>query len=414
VGVGGTTGASPALSASDQGITPSAIRVGFLLLNIGGINGAGFALGLRSDMSQVIKAYVDWVNRHGGIDGRTLTYVTQPVDPLNSSNQQAACINMTEDQKVFAVLDSATTLGSQLLCYGAQHHEPYITATTSTVSAAYVRQSFPYVYSTGEDGTRQVINWADYEHDAGLFNNPHLGIVTDSCAPDPDIINGDLARNLARFGVHPTTVSLSCDTSTAQQQMPAAILQMRQAGVNLVFPATLFTNFQVFLEDAQAQNWYPKYSASDFWGFESNTETTNYPPAEWAGTQATTNYRAGESRLPNPPPPPPAVVECNQALQAEGVRPMAADPYGADSEALIQCDDIHLLVAAANKAGANPTRLNWGEAGQQLGNFPTALSAVSIFRPGKTEGGDTLGVVQWQSGCKCYVSVAPPTKPVYD
>lgn len=365
-------------------------------------------LGLRTDMAQVIKAYVDWVNKHGGVDGRQLIYTTALVDPLSSSSQESACISMTQDQKVFAVLDSATTLGAQELCYGAQHHVPYFDTGLSTVSAAYVRQSFPYQVSTAQDGTRQVLNWAYYAQSEGLFAGKTLGILSDDCAPDPDIISKDLEPVLARFGVKPVVVTLSCDSSTAQQQIPSAVLQMRQAGVNLVLPATIFTNVQVFLEDAQAQVWFPKYTASDYYGMSIDLFTQNFPPQEWAGTQAITASLDYQGSLAHPSP---QLSDCNAALAAEGVPPIKN--YDADSEALVHCDGIHLLVAALKRAGPNPTRLSWADAVQQLGSFPSAFAAAAVFKPGKTEGGDLLGVTQWGSSCKCYSLLKPINRPSY-
>ncbi|HET6793242.1 MAG TPA: hypothetical protein VFH45_02295 [Acidimicrobiales bacterium] len=407
-GAGGGGAGGTQLAASDQGVTPTTIKVGFLIANTGGLSGSGFVLGLRTDIDQVIKAMVDWVNRHGGVDGRQLTYVTAKVDPLSSSNQQSACIQMTEDQKVFAVLDSASTLGAEELCYGAQHHVPYFDTGLSTVSAGYVAKSFPYQVSTAQDGTRQVLNWANYAQSDGLFKGHKLGILSDQCAPDPDIVNGDLKPVLAKFGVDPVVVSLSCDSSTAQQQIPSAVLQMRQAGVNLVLPATIFTNVQVFLETAQSQAWFPKYTASDYYGMSIDLFTQNFPAQEWNGTQAVTASLDYQGSLDNPSP---QLKDCNDALAAEGVPPIRN--YDADSEALVHCDSIHLLVAALKRAGANPTRLSWAQAVQGLGAFPSAFAASALFKPGKTEGGDTLGLTQWSGGCKCYGLVRPVNRPAY-
>ena len=337
-----------------------------------------------------------------------LIRLTALVDPLSSSSQEAACIQMTEDEKVFAVLDSASTLGSQELCYGAQHHVPYFDTGLSTVSAAYVRQSFPYQVSTAQDGTRQVLNWAYYAESQGLFKNKKLGILSDQCAPDPDIINSDLKPVLAKFGVNPTVVSLSCDTSTAQEQIPSAVLQMRQAGVDMVLPATIFTNVQVFLESAQSQAWFPKYTASDYYGMSIDLFTQNFPAQEWNGTQAITASEDYQGSLAKPNA---QLKDCNDALAVENVHPITN--YDSDSEALVHCDGVHLLTAALAKAGLNPTRLAWADAVQQLGSFPSVFTAKAFFKPGKTEGGDLLGLTQWASGCKCYTLLVPPSRPAY-
>jgi ABC-type branched-subunit amino acid transport system substrate-binding protein len=396
-----TAGGAVALTASDVGITPTTIKLGFLIAQVGGLDQAGFALGLRTDMEAVIKAYVDDVNAKGGIGGRKVIFVTTKVDPLSSSSQRAACLSMTEDQKVFAVLDSASTLGAAELCYGAEHHTPYFDTGLSTVNAAYVKKSFPYQVSTAQDGSRQVINWARYVGDRGVFTGHKVGVLSDDCAPDPDIVNQDLRPALARYKVDPYVVLLSCDSSTAQQQIPNAVLQMRTAGVDLVFPGTIFTNVQLFLQNADAQQWHPKYSASDFYGMSLDLFTANFPTGQWGGTQAVTASHGGEVKAGKPLPPP--IVGCNHVLQKESVPPIA--DYGKDAEALVHCDSVRLVVAAMNKAGANPTRLSWANAVQSLGVFDSGFSASSTFRPGKTEGADSLALAQWGSDCKCYTQI---------
>lgn len=397
------------LTASDVGVTPTTIKIGFLIAQVGGLDGAGFALGLRTDIEQVIKAYVDDINARGGIHGRKVIYVTTKVDPLSASNQRAACLKMTEDEKVFAVLDSASTLGSAELCYGAEHHVPYYNTGLSTVSESYVQRSFPYQVSVSQSGTRQVINWARYVGNDGLFKGQKLGVLSDECAPAPEIMDKALKPTLAEFGVKPVEVRLSCDANTAQQQIPNAVLQMRRAGVTLVFPATIFTNVQVFLQNADAQQWHPKYSASDFYGMSVDLFAKNFPPGQWEGTRAVTTSHAGEPQAGKPFPP--ASQQCNKVLEKASLRPN--QNYDGDAEAIVHCDSVHLFERAAIDAGANLTRRGWADAVQRIGDFPSALTAKAIFRPGKTTGGDSLALIEWHSNCKCNTQIRPHDRPAY-
>ena len=254
-----------------------------------------------------------------------------------------------------------------------------------------------------------MINWANYVGSRGGFTGHKLGVLTDDCAPDPDIVNGDLKGALAKFGVNPYVVTLSCDSSTAQQQIPNAVLQMRSAGVDLIFPGTLFTNVQLFLQNADAQQWHPKYSASDWYGMSLDLFTANFPAGQWDGTQAVTASNGGEVRAGKPLPPP--IVGCNQVLQKENVPPIA--DYGKDSEALVHCDSVRLFERAMAKAGRNPTRLSWANAVQGLGVFDSGFSASSTFKPGKTEGADSLALAQWGADCKCYTQIRGHDQPAY-
>jgi len=407
-GPSGTVAPGVKLLASDQGVTPQAVKIGVLIINIGGIQGAGVALGLRTDIPAVIKAYVDYFNSLGGVAGRRIDYVARATDPLSASDQQQACVSMTEDNKVFAVLDVSSTQGAGTLCYGQQHHVPLLQAGT-TQSAEYVEQNFPYFYSANANGSRLAANWANYASADGNFNFPPghtLGVLADACAPQDDILDHALLPTLSKLGVKPFVVKLSCDKSTAQEQTAAAVLDMQQHNVDLVYTTTFFANFQVFLEHASAQQWFPKYSVSDFGGYTSNVETANFNAREFDGAQGVTTWRVGLKVDAA------AIADCNKALKAAGV-PLITDPYGADTEAGVQCDNFHMFIAAMNKAAPNPTRLAWGQVGQTLGEFPSAMAARAVLGKGKTTGGDALGRIQWKASCKCWTSVVPPTRPAY-
>lgn len=390
------------LVASDRGITPSTIKIGFLIAQVGGLDQAGFALGLRGDMEEVIKAYVDEANRNGGAAGREITYVTEKVDPLDANDQRAACLRMTQDEEVFAVLDSATTLGPQALCYGAEHDTPFFNSGISTVSSSYVRESLPYWVSTYQEGTRQVLNWAHAAREDGVFDGKTLGILGSECAPVPEIIDDDLLPVLEGFGMSPTVVKLSCDAGTAQQQVPNAVVQMRQAGVDLIFPSTSYTNVQVFLQNAEAQGYRPTYTASDFFGMSWDLFTENFNEQQWGGTQAVTSIHVGADKAGKPPPPP--LVGCSQILEEAGLQPIE-EPYLRDSEATVHCDSYRVFVQATDSAGPNPTRPGWGEAVQEMGTFDSGYSDTTVFGPQKTTGGDTLAVAEWKGSCNCYHQV---------
>lgn len=119
---GGPASGGAGLRATDVGVTGNSVKVGFLLIDTGGVG----ALGVKGlvDLEQqrsAVRAYVDEVNDHGGIGGRKIEAVYAPYDPLSSysgnsgrSTGRAACLSLTEDNHVFAVLGflDSTTRGA--------------------------------------------------------------------------------------------------------------------------------------------------------------------------------------------------------------------------------------------------------------------------------------------------------------
>ena len=148
-----------ARTASDQGVTPATIKVGFLLPSFANLDAAGFAFGQRQDREAFIKAFVDDVNRNGGIHGRRVVHTVVKSDPFNAAASRQSCIKLTTDEKVFAVMNSGGALGSNVVCY-AEAKVPNIFATSQTVSEAQYRKAGGYLVAMGASGTRVLLNWA--------------------------------------------------------------------------------------------------------------------------------------------------------------------------------------------------------------------------------------------------------------
>ena len=58
----------------------------------------------RGDTNKIFEALADDINTKGGINGRDLDVAVVGYNLLDQANTEAACVKMTEDLKVFAVL----------------------------------------------------------------------------------------------------------------------------------------------------------------------------------------------------------------------------------------------------------------------------------------------------------------------
>jgi len=95
-----TTAPGPTVPGDTDGITPTQVQVGALVTASGPLGG------VYSDLAKGVKAYFDYVNAKGGINGRQLV-VTQTLDdgtnPTRNTSQARALV---EDDHVFAVFAS--------------------------------------------------------------------------------------------------------------------------------------------------------------------------------------------------------------------------------------------------------------------------------------------------------------------
>ena len=106
----GNTGSVPG-GATAQGVTASTIKVGFSYIDLDDARQVRHHQGrprpLRADHQGAGRRR----QPRGGINGRKLVLVTAKYSPIGNDEQLAACTKLTQDDKVFAVLDgcSATT-----------------------------------------------------------------------------------------------------------------------------------------------------------------------------------------------------------------------------------------------------------------------------------------------------------------
>lgn len=405
---GGTAAAAPVeRTASDQGVTPEEIKVGFLIPNIGGLGPAGSAaLEIREDSEAVIKAYVDYVNKNGGVAGRKLVHVTEDADPVNASSQQAACIKLTTDEKVFAVFDTASTLGVAQNCY-AQKGVILTTTASATNSEQNFQRNGGMLASSGSSQNRVLLNWTDLALAAGQIGpgKGKLGILSTECAPDPEAIDGDFKPYLKSKGVEYVDVRVSCDLAAAQQQVGGAVLQFRQAGVDRVLPSAIFVTVNNYLQAAEAQQYRPQYLCSDMWGLCLDIFTRNFPQAQWANTKGFTFSHSGEDKagIPNSP----AVKRCNDILVEAGV-PGITEQMGRDAGAVAFCDSFFLWVTAMRNAPPNPRRADFPAALAAIGDqWQSPYANIARFGGNKFNGGDDYAPVQWLAECSCHTQTGP-------
>jgi ABC-type branched-subunit amino acid transport system substrate-binding protein len=394
-------------TASDQGVTRDEIKIGFLLVSFANLDAAGFAFGQRQDREAAIKAYVDDLNQRGGVQGRKVTYTIVKADPFNAASARQACIQLTSDEKVFAVVNSGGAVGANVACY-AERKVPNIFATSQTVSESLYQKGNGYLVAMGASGTRAVLNWALYALESGSIvpGKGKLGILSDECPPDPEMMDRDLKPFLKDRGVEVVEARVSCDIGLAQQQIPGAVLQMRQAGVTDMFFAVLFPSAQSFIQQAEAQRFQPRYHVSDFWALNTDFSAKNFPAAAFDGTRSVTFTHSGADPAGKPLTDP--VKQCGEQLQRAGL-PGITDQMGADAEVIVLCDAFTLWAQAAGRAPVNLTREDWVRSLSSLGPFGSAYSARAVYGPQKFNGGDSYAEIEWRRSCSCWYQIREHT-----
>ena len=99
-----TTTAPVELTASWTGVTEEVIRLGFTTTDLVRLREMGLVDIDRGDPQVALDALIADVNARGGIHGRMLEAYLEVIVPVDATAADEACVRMTEDIGVFAVL----------------------------------------------------------------------------------------------------------------------------------------------------------------------------------------------------------------------------------------------------------------------------------------------------------------------
>lgn len=410
-GPGGTTAPGAKLEpliASDRGLTATTAKVGFVIMDVGGLRNAGFGvIKTREDIPQVIDALVDWANDNGGLNGRKIVPVKKVADLINPNDQRNKCLEFTQRDQVFAVLDSFTyVFPSTRACFTVENKTPYFGAFPG--GKQELAKAAPFQVSTSGDSNRMIKNWVYGAKAEGFFDPAKgfkkLGILTDNC--DRSVYDGadGLKAHLKAVGIKEWSEFASgCDITDQQSSGAPAVLRHRQDGVTHVMLASFSTAASAYTRAAASQSgWKPKYFVSDFGFMSWDGSTPDLDPGQWDGVRAVTSTHTGELAVGKPLSP--QAKACSKILTDRGLPPITE--YNRDYEAWLFCDHLRLLVAGAKLAPRNLTRLSWGAAVQKVGDFTSAFFNGVRYEPGVfAGGGHNLALIEWQRACACYKQV---------
>lgn len=377
VGPGSAGGGAPpgvALGASDRGVTPTSIRVVFPWPNLGPV---GQATGLDTsseDNVMSIQTYVNDVNAHGGILGRKIDPEIVSFNPLDDADMRSKCLQWTQDQSVFAVVDTVAWHDDHQLCVTQEGHTPLISGWTTVPE--WTQRGNPNLWWTGPDDSLVLENLVAWARGRGLLTpTTRFGIVAADREGDTLALNEDLLPALRRAGLTPADVESlhydSSDGADSASQAPLVVTRLRSRGVTTVIPVLPFLNFSAFLNAAQNQSWSPTELLSDY---ESEL-TVSLGLADQGFTSlqnqaGPTSFVLGNSNDPRGYDA--QALDCYHVwMKANpGVTPPPQHYLESTGTAMTWCQNIRLFAAAAARAGPHLTRAGFDAAMATLSGFP--------------------------------------------
>ncbi len=403
----GRPGASPAprsptestiaLRASDQGVTPSRIKVGAIVTDLGGTSSLGFKpTGYDPDtQKKYFQAQIDDLNTHGGLLGRQIDIVYKTVDILSQDSMRTACAALADDEKVFAVLHVLGVYGDPILCFTQQKGLPYV--AFDGASSDYYGRSGGLLVTTQPSTKRTSLDMARRLFAAGALTGKKIGILRYAEYLDGDMTALiDYTRSLG-LDVTDAVISIS-NTGAVPGQLAVAVNRFQTAGVGMVFLMTNTLYGQQFVSQADRQQFYPAYGVSDFdYASAGNTFVSGMPDAFFkSAAYLVTSTRTGDDTFEAPVDK--ACTAIGSAAAAKPLTPKDGDFYGY----LGACGVFRTFVQGVSRAGMNPTRAAFAKAVQTVGTYPNPGFAESSLATGKLGAGSAVRIDRADITCKCW------------
>jgi hypothetical protein len=389
-GAAAAAAATAKVPNTSPGVTPTTIKLGFSPINFAAIVNAGIPITWRTDQDQTINAFVKYINAHGGVAGRQIVADIHEVNLLNPDDAQSKCIQFTQTDKVFAIID-VSSYSSDPQCPTVQNHT--ILYTLYPGDQQQYDQTFPYLLSSSANYNQAAADWVYGGQQEGFFNGGgKVGITELACdASEFNDPNNGVLHYLKLIGFsNYITYSVPCSITAEEGAAQSILLKFRQAGVKKIMEGA-GTGVAVNLTtQAQRQGYHPQWLLSDIGNGVINANDLN--KYEINGAYGVTSLNVGG--FANSP----GAQMCNTMLTSAGLK--GVTQFYTDGSMLWLCSYLLDFVQVANLAGQNLTEQSFVQAAQRSGAWKYPADEVSdIFGSGKLDGSDTIQLVRFDDNC---------------
>jgi hypothetical protein len=379
------------LTATARGVTADTITVGYSYLDFDELVAKGFSSAGWGDQELELQSIVDAVNANGGINGRTIEVIYKPYSALGTESAEAVCLELTQDNEVFAVLggylgpaEPANTCiagrGETVLVGGVQSAERLAETTAPWIAARVLR-------------TRQAEVLLELLGSEGMLDEADVAVV--ARVDSADVLD-DVVASMEAAGVPPveTLQSEAAVGDIVAEDNEWAILaeRIRGSGANTVF---LIGNPGAGIRNIASQG-----LDVDIWALdeESMTALGNSVDLEDARGVITASTLDGQELWDHE-----SVAECRETFTTanadiEIIGPN--DQVDGDEDwtrgLTVACRFFGLFARVATAAGAELTNETFAAvAATEFGQFSIVGQPFSSLGPDKFDSNDSFALVSF-------------------
>jgi ABC-type branched-subunit amino acid transport system substrate-binding protein len=416
---GGTTAAGGSTTTANNivsktlgtGVTDKTIKIGISLIDFKCI--AQFIDFTRPNQEVGYRAFIDDINKKGGINGRTIEPVFKTECPINPTSdlQVQICTGFTEDEKVFAVLGNISDAAQDdaiHTCITKKHHTPLI---TYNITQAMINDSPPgLLVFPGTTPERSSTVLFKLLEEKGTLKGKKVAILANSTS-EPSV-KASVIPGLKRIGVDMgTTAFLTIngpDTTAAHSQLSSFIEKWKSEGVNALFVTSEDAVAKQFVEQVvkglpQGLILMTDVGDASFQAQDEVKAKANPNPYEgmyYAGGYSAHDYDLSDNwkycsdiyKAQTGKEPPNAEAQINIKVDGKEKRD---DTYGNVNDA---CEQVSLFAQIVQRMGAYPNADNWIATVNTMGKvIDRGGGPYASLHTGKYDMGDTFVLQQFSS-----------------
>ncbi len=396
-GVGSAGAAGRQAGGTTRGVTATEIKLAYPDIDYAALKDVGVNID-RGDTQKIFDALTDRVNAAGGINGRKIDVQVVEYNLLNPADAEAACVTMTEDMKVFAVLNGFDgPVQSTSKCI--TDHKTVLTGGSPEPSVA---KKTPWI-SASAANDRQAKVFVELMAKEGLFKGKTIGISTDPA--QEQVTKKIIVPALEKAGFPPEVVVVDDgppgDTAAADANWDVFAEKFKSAGVDhviLVGNETSGGLTRLLDRDVQATVSSPTSGQVESIG----TSQTQRPPSAYDGYYTITGLTPDEIFADRPMRKCVRTFEkANPSITVKKPSAVAEGETDWATGILTACGQLGLFTTVAERAGKDLTNRSFIDTVEGMTtNFALPGEKYNTFGPNKFDArnGFRLGVFDHTMG----------------
>jgi hypothetical protein len=427
-GQGGSTRPTPGTSSTfgpgtsaGEGRLTTPVQIGIGVVKeaeSGAQFGVNVTIGDTKAQAQVV---IDYINSHGGLDGRKIEPVYNVTDTSDTTTpvatkEQAACGNYTQDHHVLAVVGATGATTDTLLPCLRKAGIPFVASNGATIYDDRTFREFPNLVSPSMFGGTSMfrtlirdLNARGWFEKWGSFPEVKVGVIYhEKFAPMKRLLDEVVKPELARIG-HPVVAEFgtAADTQQTVADIQNASLQFKNKGIShVLFVESGGGNPLFFMNDSESQLYRPRYAlhshdapAAFLEGKVVPAQLNGMMGIGWLPTlDVNGTHDDVSAKLPG-------YKRCEELMRKGGVDMSSRTTAYAAGQF---CDTIFFLVNMAVQSSGWTGKGLMAQIDGIGTSFQPTLTFATKFGKGTRAGASSYRRLAFDQGCGCFVYAGKP------